>query len=373
MTTLHCDLLVVGAGPAGCAAAVAARAAEPGLSVLVVDAAHFPRAKPCGGAITGGGLRELALAGLALRVPHAVATHAVLRAAGTEQVVPLTRPAAVVDRAQFDADLVAQARAAGAVVLEDAALLALDAGVAVTAAGDVRFGALVAADGVAGASRRLLALPAGLRVPAREARQPDGGQRELLFDLDAVEAGYAWRFPCVAGGRAAENVGVYALAGAAGLEPALARFAEREGLAAAVPDRSAIRVHEPGAPVGEGRALLAGEALGVDPLAGEGIRYALWSGRIAARVAARALARGAAPDLRVYRARLAASRSGAVLALTSRLARRLHGGDPRWRRAASDPRVAAAFAARVSGEWPLAPVVGLLRRRAMARRRPGGR
>ena len=360
---MRCDLLVVGAGPAGCAAAVAARRAAGGLAVTVVDAAHFPREKLCGGAITGGGLRELELSGLALRVPHATATHAVLRAAGASLRVELPRPAAVVRRLEFDADLVAQARAAGADVIEGVRLEAVQGDLAMTGQGGIRFRVLVAADGVSGASRRALGLPAGRRVPLREAYVPAARQRDLVFDLDAGLPGYAWRFPCVEGGRSAETCGVYSSEQVGGLDDALARFAEREGMQGeGRPGRSSIRLFEAGGPVGKGNAFLAGEALGVDALAGEGIRYALWSGRIAGRLAALGLSRGRSASLRAYRARLLASRSGILLELGARLAGRLYGDDPRWRGAAADRRVAEAIAALVSGEFPVRPVLGLLAR-----------
>src|SRR6266481_1397859 len=50
------DVLVVGAGPAGSAAAI--RLAEAGASVLLVDKARFPRDKPCGGGLTMRAVRQ---------------------------------------------------------------------------------------------------------------------------------------------------------------------------------------------------------------------------------------------------------------------------------------------------------------------------
>lgn len=396
------DLLVAGAGPAGCAAALAARRAAPGLRLLLVDAARFPRDKPCGGAITGGGLRELELAGLSLRVPRATAAHAVLRVDGRSLRVALPRPAAVVRRLEWDADLLAQVRERGVEVAEEAALRSLSrdgrAFLALTGAGPVRCRALVCADGAAGPSRRLLGLPPGRRAPLREALAP-GLQSDLVFDLDAAPAGYAWRFPCLSGGETAESVGIYSMESTPSLSAALRHWVEGEGPwperegrpEGARPGRApaadglgepggasagraaawSLRLWEPGGPVGRPGALLAGDALGADPLAGEGIRYALWSGRIAGEVAARALARGAAPGPGEHRLRLRASRSGAALALLSRLGRRLHGPDRRWRRMAADPGVAAALAALVSGERPGWPVLRLLLRyRALSRSRP---
>ena len=390
------DLLVAGAGPAGCAAALAARRSAPGLRLLVVDAARFPRDKPCGGAITGGGLRELDRCGLALRVPHVTVGHAVLRVDGRGLRVALPRPAAVVRRLEWDHDLLAQVRDGGVEVAEGAAMRSLAregrAFLAGTAAGPVRCRALVCADGAAGPSRRLLGLPAGRRAPLRE-RVARHGQGDLIFDLDAGPAGYAWRFPCLQAGAPAESVGIYSMESTPSLSAALLHWMEREGLApgragagpagpgaggaadAAVGNAAAggtadtggvapwsLRLWEPGGAVGVPGALLAGEALGADPLAGEGIRYALWSGRLAGEVAARTLARGKAPAPRSYRLRLGLSRSGMALALLARLGHRLHGGDGRWRRLAADPAVAAALAALVSGAHPAGPIARLLLR-----------
>ncbi len=380
------DLLVAGAGPAGCAAALSARRAAPGARLLVVDAARFPRDKPCGGALTGGGLREMERAGLALRVPHAIATHAVLRVEGRSTRVALPRAAAVVRRSAWDADLVAQVRAAGVEVAEQAPLRGLSlegargrtGGVAETGAGPVAFRALVCADGSGGPSRRLLEIRQGRRAPLRETVRDRRDQDDLVFDLDAGVAGYAWRFPCIEGGAPAENAGIYSMEADSRLVPALARWMEVEGLAEPPSGDVrpwSLRLFEPAGPVGAGPTLLAGDALGADPLAGEGIRYALWSGRIAGDLAARSLA--LPPALAAgrwlaaaYRARLAATRSGATLRLLCLLAPRLHGGAPRWRRFASDREVAEALAALVSGLHPARPVLRLLGRYRALRRAP---
>ncbi len=51
------DVVVVGAGPSGAAAAFSARQA--GLSVALLDKADFPRPKLCGGMVSGRGLKAL--------------------------------------------------------------------------------------------------------------------------------------------------------------------------------------------------------------------------------------------------------------------------------------------------------------------------
>src|SRR5437868_2367274 len=59
------DVLVVGAGPAGAAAGLAAR--RRGLDVLVVDKASFPRDKTCGDGLTTAALRLIEQLGVDLR------------------------------------------------------------------------------------------------------------------------------------------------------------------------------------------------------------------------------------------------------------------------------------------------------------------
>src|ERR1700736_1572857 len=54
---LSADLVVIGAGPAGSAGA--AWAAREGRDVLVIDAADFPRDKPCGDGLTPRAVAEL--------------------------------------------------------------------------------------------------------------------------------------------------------------------------------------------------------------------------------------------------------------------------------------------------------------------------
>src|SRR5690242_19848649 len=54
------DVLIVGAGPAGATAALAALRARPGAGVRLLDAADFPRDKACGDGIAAHALHELA-------------------------------------------------------------------------------------------------------------------------------------------------------------------------------------------------------------------------------------------------------------------------------------------------------------------------
>ena len=114
---ITCDVLVVGAGPAGTAAAIELQ--RGGRHVVVVDKAVFPRDKCCGDGLTTLALRELEHLGLD---PATVAgwrdvSSAWLRSpSGREVELPLPTDgkfAAVAPRQDLDDALVRLARAEG--------------------------------------------------------------------------------------------------------------------------------------------------------------------------------------------------------------------------------------------------------------------
>lgn len=113
-TNVCWDAVVIGAGPAGSAAAM--RLARRGLRVLLVDMASMPRPKVCGSCLSSSALRELSALGLVgdegaiAPVPLAAVTIASRQHAAT-----LRMPAGgVVSREVMDAALVRRSIAAGA-------------------------------------------------------------------------------------------------------------------------------------------------------------------------------------------------------------------------------------------------------------------
>ncbi len=305
------DVLVVGAGPAGVAAAVDLRRA--GRDVVVVDKAEFPRDKCCGDGLTTLALRELENLGFdPASVPDfEVVDGAVLRSpSGRTFKVPLPGGAgiyaAVTPRLQLDAALVDLAVAAGADVrlghaVKSAAVDSGTATVGVEGLGDLVARHVVAADGMWSPTRKALGLgPAGYLGEWHAFRQYVGGVTgvaadELIvwFDEDLLP-GYAWSFP-LPNGRANVGFGVLrdgtrggkdAKQLAAGLlarphiAAALGPGATPEGrqLAWPIPARvdRAVLAHGP--------VLFAGDAAAAtDVMTGEGIGQALLTGRLAAK------------------------------------------------------------------------------------------
>ncbi|MET8158215.1 NAD(P)/FAD-dependent oxidoreductase [Sphaerisporangium sp. NPDC005289] len=306
------DVVVVGGGPAGAAAAIRARQLRPDARVLLVDKADFPRDKACGDGIAAHGREELALLGL----PDLIDDYrparglSVVSPGGARVTAAVARPNHVVPRAVFDARLVEAARARGVEVRRHRVrgLAARDDQVVLDDVLAARV--VVAADGANSAVRRLIGVPPS---PDRHTAIAVRGYAEVPADDDvqfiAMQRdgwpAYAWSFPI---GDGTANVGFGMMlprlraTGRPGREVLHGRLAE---LLPHLPARD-LRAHHlplsPGRPrPGAGRVLLAGDAASlINPLTGEGIYYALLSGRLAGEAAVEA-----ADPLPAYRRKLA--------------------------------------------------------------------
>jgi geranylgeranyl reductase family protein len=300
------DVLVVGAGPAGAAAALTAH--ERGLGVRVVDRAVFPRDKTCGDGLTAQALRLLEHLGVEVTtLPGYEAVHdtVCVSPSGHRAVLPLPRTGAysgVVTRLELDAALVARVRAAGVEVVEDAELVGLtDTTSGVRAELDdgstVDATYVVAADGHWSRVRRLREPDAPADLGTWHAfRQYFSHVHErrqfVLFERDLLP-GYAWVFP-LPDGRANVGFGVLRAGGVTGkqLKALWSDLLARPSLRAVLgPDAEPEDTHrawpipasfDP-ARLADGHVLYVGDAASVvDPMTGEGIAQALETGMLAA-------------------------------------------------------------------------------------------
>jgi geranylgeranyl reductase family protein len=286
------DVLVVGAGPAGSAAAI--HLARGGARVLLADKARFPRDKPCGGGVTGRALRH-APCDISPVVEHVV-DRFVLRAGYGRRVacasqVPLIR---MTQRRRLDLHLAEQATAAGAEFRDGVQLEELAVGddgvTAVVDGSQIRASYLVGADGANGVVARVAGLGDGIvRGVALEGNvawgtlDPAPYEQTAWVELGVVPGGYGWVFP--KGDHANLGVGGWMGEGPR-LRGHLDRLARMHGLdAGALTDVRGHRLpmRRLGAPAASGRVLLVGDAAGlVDPLSGDGIYEAFVSARLAA-------------------------------------------------------------------------------------------
>jgi flavin-dependent dehydrogenase len=151
------DVVVIGAGPAGCAAAIAARGN--GLSVLLVERSKLPRYKVCGCCLSPGSLVQLRRLGVRVDAAGVPLRTASIGGWGQQAELELADEVAV-SRAWLDASLAQRAAAAGAVVLhpvsarlgEDAVHWRCVELRSPEASGQVRGRLVIAADGLAGAT-----------------------------------------------------------------------------------------------------------------------------------------------------------------------------------------------------------------------------
>jgi geranylgeranyl reductase family protein len=307
------DVLVVGAGPAGSAAA--AWAAQAGLDVVLTDAAVFPRDKTCGDGLTPRAIGELERLGLGDWVRAHTVNHG-LRAHGFGQTLLLpwpggTLPAygSAVARTELDDHLRTHAIKAGAHGVDG--IRAVDVrreggrvAAVVFTRGEERFeiacDRLVVADGVRSPLGKVLGrewhrdtaygVAARAYVDAEKHDDPwISSHLELRGESGEILSGYGWLFPL---GDGQMNVGVGTLAtekrpARIALRPLMQFYADERreefGLSGALRAPASALLPMGGAVsnvAGPNWALIGDAAGCVNPLNGEGIDYGLEGGRL---------------------------------------------------------------------------------------------
>lgn len=338
VTRLQTDVVVVGGGPAGSAAAT--HLARAGVDVLLVDKAHFPREKACAEYLSPGvvdALDELGALGRVQSAEHRQLDAMRVVARGREIPLPFTvdRPtqnrAIAIKRSVLDDELLRFAAEAGATVMQGSrvsSLIADDNDHGVLSGVQVRNGDeefqvdarfVVAADGLHSTVSRLLQLDRPVRWPrklglvARFGNVPrpiEDGQMHIGEDI------YCGLSPI---GDAEVNVSLVVPMGykpsgtptgefydhmirtLPGIDRLLGNAERTTNVRGVGPLGKRVRK-----PYGRGY-LLVGDAAGFfDPLTGEGIHRALVGGKLAAQYVQKALTR---PDRRPVGYRRARTRA----------------------------------------------------------------
>lgn len=288
----RCDVLVVGLGPGGAAAAWAA--ASKGLRVIAID-----KKRQVGVPVQCAEFIPLTLGGY-LRSPSVIEQ----RIAGMVSVLPsgesIRSPFSgfIIDRAAFDQGLAAKAEEAGARLSLRTALCELDADAKAAridgpdGMSTLHYKLLIAADGPYSRTASLLGLPRQDLVHARQYTVPltTASADTMVWLSPGYPGGYAWLFP--RGAHANLGVGIdfdFDRGSKRALDRLHARLAS-----AGIVGRDVLRRTGGAIPVGGARQRLVhkdvvfvGDAAGLThPITGAGIAAAVTSGEQAGQAAA---------------------------------------------------------------------------------------
>jgi menaquinone-9 beta-reductase len=332
------DLLILGAGPAGISTALHLVSKDPSWAdrMILVEKAHHPRPKLCGGGVTSFGLNILNKLGFQLPLPLPQARVDDLRIKYSNRILHVKGdPVFIVfQREALDNYLAHQARERGIIIQEGETVKKLhwDGRWMEVVTNRCRYyaKAVVGADGSKGEARRLVY---GRHSSARVGRtlevvghasekDPKFIERYALFDFTPVQdglQGYFWDFPSRPDGQACFNRGLYD----ARMDPRRSRAVMPKILNSSLaalqtdPDNVELGGHpihwfSPNGRFSCPGLLLAGDAAGADPLFGEGIAPALGYGQVAADAIQEAVTSGDF-SFRDYRRQLLLSPVGGYL------------------------------------------------------------
>ena len=296
MEHLDADVIVAGAGPAGTAAAY--DLALQGLRVLILEKATFPRYKVCGAGLTAKIIPEFPyditpILETTIRSVRFSYRFAEMFTRHTDTPMMFCTM-----RDKLDDFMLQKALSAGAKVLfgEQVKRLKQGDGFVEAETGNRRYRSslLIGSDGVSGMVARMVGLreniEPGLAWEAEIAIEPEWLiplSETVFLDWGTLPGGYGWMFPK----RDHISVGVGGPAALSGrmmkyyadflnsLEPGFGNNHQADSLRSwPIPTRAKK------GPLHQGRVLVTGDAAGLtDPMTGEGIWYAVKSGRMAAK------------------------------------------------------------------------------------------
>ena len=292
------DCIIVGAGPAGSSAAY--HLAQKGHSVLVLDKTSFPRTKSCGGGVSPAIAQWFDFDFTPVVQNHVSQVKYTFKMSDPAEVeLQDVTPMWMVQREQFDNFLLEQATGQGVefksgVEVQSAKLG--DTWQVSTSDGQFEGQYLIAADGANSMTAKLLGFDEAQKVAAASLQIPgevsDRRKVTAFFDFGSLKNGFMWCFPRADGYSFSAAYVRNPKGKADELKKQLYKYAELFDLD---PNQGEYREHplnlwQKERPLHSDRALLVGEAAGmVDPLIGEGIRPALYTGVQAAAAVDKAI------------------------------------------------------------------------------------
>ena len=336
------DVIIIGGGPSGLSTALHLQRINSHLTtrILILEKEHYPRFKLCAGGLTIDAEILLKRLGLDVNeVPHVTADNIHFDFAGKGLNIRMRgqHVLRVIRRDEFDHWLAKHAESRGAEIREGISvknIIRTQDGVTIeTDHGTFHTQIVVGADGSNGITRRTIFPNATVNTarvleiitPLNGGSAPVGSKHNsdhAYFEFSPVPdniAGYVWDFPTQIKGEAMRCWGIYDTNLLAGekrpqLKEALAQEMSRLGFNL---DDYEIKGHpirwfSPENQMSAPRVLLVGDAVGADPIFGEGISIALGYGAIAAREISESFQRNEF-SFRRYKRRVVGSALGQTL------------------------------------------------------------
>ena len=318
----HFHVVVVGAGPAGAAAAIHFRQMNPDLDIALIDKASFPRDKACGDGLGPGVIPQLAALGVDLSgLEHANLVHTA-EVHGPDNLSFRTDLSAASEtleygatarRIDFDYLLLQRAQELGITILEDARFIDFDLkhntiqakfhNTKIRQDEVIESNLLIGADGANSRVRRASGISpnppkrTGIAIRAYGEVPNDCCDRIVLSFEDGIRPGYGWCFPFQDG---TANVGVgMAISDYRKIQPDLKELLhdyledlERRDLPVKNTRDFATYTLPHGGKLprltGQRLALVGDAASMINPLSGEGIVYGIQASQLLASTAASA-------------------------------------------------------------------------------------
>lgn len=274
------DVIIIGCGPAGVAAAKTL--INNNINFCMIDKAKFPRKKLCAGGLTNKCVNLLNELEFNFKnIPYNEITKLSIRSNNKVYILNLNDPAISVDRTQFDNNNLNYIKKYTNNIFENEQVKEITDSFVITEKDNYEYSYVIFADGVNGISRKYTNKILGFCVESDIKGKTNNDN--VLLSFDNVKYGYSWIFPK----QGFNNIGMGKFRCLKdNYKDMLIKFCNESNIEAN--DIKLFGFHIPVFKtkrnlVVDNNKLLTGDAFGfVDPVTGEGIYYALLSGKIAA-------------------------------------------------------------------------------------------